>query len=147
MLVTLRKLIVRVRFSSPAHGEVPGSGHEAGTWALISPEGGDVPVICPAAAAEDRESRKVLCEPGLAGREQVDIAFVELLGFVEFGVASGGGIGADSCDAEAPRAVVSQSPFDVGGVGAVDEEVVRRRGLVDCGDGVGDRGATRQPSV
>ncbi len=53
------------------------------------------------------------------------VAFVEVLCFVEVGVAESGGVGAQDDDSVVPGARLAEPAFDVVGVGTVDPEVLR----------------------
>lgn len=86
-------------------------------------------------------------EPILGFGELVWVAFVELGGGVELLVASGGCVGSNPHDAGAPFAGGGQSRRNVGGVGAVDHEVLRFDLAVDLGERGGQWSAVGKPAV
>jgi hypothetical protein len=66
---------------------------------------------------------------------------------IEFGVAFGGGVVTQAPDALTPGAGLGQRWGDVGGVGAVDHEVVRAGVAVDFADRLGQGEAASQSAV
>jgi hypothetical protein len=49
-----------------------------------------------AAAAKDNQARQKRCQPGVAGRQRVEIAAIEIRGLVDFGAASFGRVVPDA---------------------------------------------------
>ena len=114
---------------------------------LDAPHGGDVAGVGAAAAADEGQVRQLRAQRVLR-RGQLDrVALVELGGRVELRVAEGRRVRPEPDDARAPVAGVGQPGGDVGGVGAVDHEVVGAALGVDLGDGGRQRRAVRQPAV
>ena len=82
-----------------------------------------MPVVGPAAAAEDVQLRKLPAQPPIAGAEIRGVAVIELSRLVELGVALGRRIRPQAANPLAPNPAALQHPLEVRRVGAVDHEV------------------------
>jgi len=108
-----------------------------------------VAVVGAAAAADDAEVGQRGRQRAVFAAQLAGVAAVEVLGFVELGVAAARGIGTDAGDPPDPLAACLELRREVTRVGAVDHQVLGGgAGLgVESLDRLAQRFAARQPPV
>ena len=103
--------------------------------------------VGPAAPTHDLQRGQPLLQRAVRRHEDAQIALVQLLGLVQLGMARGRGVAAQPRHPLHPRTAVVEGRDHVLRVGAVDQEVRRRRDGVDLLDRRLQGGAVGQPPV